>query len=135
MGMLRIAEINMAETVSKSDIVDFLSNAAWAVRSTYHMVLKASSGAAIFGWDMLFDVPFIADWNKIGRHRQHQTNRNTALENNTWVKWDYKIGNKVMVKKDGILCKSESLNDSDPWTKWFIQMEQSGFTVEQNLND
>jgi hypothetical protein len=26
------------------------------------MVLKASPGAAIFGRDMLFDIPFIADW-------------------------------------------------------------------------
>jgi hypothetical protein len=33
----------------------------------YHTVLKASPGAAIFGQDMLF---FIADWKKIGEHRQ-----------------------------------------------------------------
>jgi hypothetical protein len=32
--------------------------------------LKASPGAAIFGHDMLFDIPFIADWKKIGEHRQ-----------------------------------------------------------------
>jgi hypothetical protein len=34
------------------------------------MVLKASSGTAIFGKDMLFDIPYIADWNKIGDNRQ-----------------------------------------------------------------
>ena len=66
MGMLCTAEIDMADTVSESDIADFLTNAAWAVCSTYHTVLKASSGAAIFGRDMLFDIPLIADWNKIG---------------------------------------------------------------------
>jgi hypothetical protein len=27
-------------------------------------------GAAIFGREMLFDIPFIADWQKIGEHRQ-----------------------------------------------------------------
>ena len=70
MGMLRTAEIDMADTVSESDIADFLTNAAWAIRSTYHTVLKASPGAAIFGRDMLFDIPFIADWNKIGDYRQ-----------------------------------------------------------------
>ena len=59
MGMLRTAEIDMADTVSESDIADFLTNAAWAVRSTYHMVLKASPGAAIFGREMLFGIPFI----------------------------------------------------------------------------
>ncbi len=51
----------MAETVTESGIADFLTNAAWAVRSTYHTVLKTSPGAATFGRDMLFDVPFLAD--------------------------------------------------------------------------
>ncbi len=62
--MLHTAEIDMAE-VGESDIEDFLTNAAWAICSTYHMVLKASPGAAIFGRDMLFDISFIADWNKM----------------------------------------------------------------------
>ncbi len=66
MGMLCTAEIDMANTVSESDIADFLTNASWAIHSTYHMVLKASPGAAVFGRDTLFDIPFIADWNKIG---------------------------------------------------------------------
>jgi hypothetical protein len=68
--MLRKSELNMAELVKASDINFFLSDAAWAVCSTYHTVLKASPGAAIFGRDMLFDIPFIADWQKIGEHRQ-----------------------------------------------------------------
>jgi hypothetical protein len=62
MDMLRIAEIDMADSVKPNDIDVFLSDAAWAIRSTYHMVLKVSPGAAIFGQDMLFDIPFIADW-------------------------------------------------------------------------
>jgi hypothetical protein len=44
-----------------ADIDTFIDNAAWAIRSTYQKVLKASPGAAIFGRDMLFDVPFLAD--------------------------------------------------------------------------
>jgi hypothetical protein len=100
MGMLRTAEIDMADTISESDIADFLTNAAWAVRSTYHTVLKASPGAAIFGRDMLFDIPFIADWNKIGEHRQRQTDRNTRRENKSRVDWDHKVGDKVLVRKD-----------------------------------
>jgi hypothetical protein len=60
MAMLCTADIDMAETVSESDIVYFLTNAAWAVHSTYHTVLKASPGAAIFGMDVLFDKPFIS---------------------------------------------------------------------------
>jgi hypothetical protein len=63
--MLRTSELDMAESVKTSDINVFLSDAAWDVCSTYHTVLKASPGAAIFGRDMLFDIPFIADWQKI----------------------------------------------------------------------
>ncbi len=57
MAMLRTAELDMAKTVSKSDIADFLTNATWAIGSTYHTVLKTSPGAAIVGRDMLFDGP------------------------------------------------------------------------------
>jgi hypothetical protein len=69
-NMLRTSELDMAKTVKASDIDIFLSDTTWAVRSTYHTVLKASPGAAIFGQDMLFDIPLIADWQKIGEHRQ-----------------------------------------------------------------
>jgi hypothetical protein len=68
--MLRTSKLNMAESVKASDIDVFLSDAAWAIRSTYHTVLKASPGAAIFGQYVLFDIPFIADWHKIGEHWQ-----------------------------------------------------------------
>jgi hypothetical protein len=48
-NMLSTAKLNMAESVNASDIDIFLADAAWAIRSTYHTVLKASPGAAIFG--------------------------------------------------------------------------------------
>jgi hypothetical protein len=68
--MLHTSELDMAESVKASDKGVFLSDTAWAVCSTYHTVLKASPGAAIFGQDMLFDIPFKADWQIIGEHRQ-----------------------------------------------------------------
>jgi hypothetical protein len=43
------SELDMAKSVKTSDIDVFLSDATWAVCSTYHTVLKASPGAAIFG--------------------------------------------------------------------------------------
>ena len=60
-------------------------------------------------WDMLFDITYIADWNKIGDFRQHQTDQNTAHENKERVDYDYKVGGKVLIWKDGILHKSELL--------------------------
>ncbi len=107
MTMLPTAEIDMATSVAPSDIATFLTNVAWVICSTYHTVLKASQGAAIFRRDMLFDIPYIADWNKIGDYRQCQTDLNTTRENNLCIDYDYKIGGKVLIRKDGILRKTE----------------------------
>ncbi len=64
--MLCTSELDMAKTITPDDVDVFLDNATWAICSTYHTVLKASRGAAIFGHDMLFDIQFIiADWNKL----------------------------------------------------------------------
>jgi hypothetical protein len=46
---LRTSKLDMAETMKASDIDVFLSDTAWSACSTYHTVLKASPGAAIFG--------------------------------------------------------------------------------------
>eukprot|EP00985_Skeletonema_marinoi_P022268 scaffold14140_cov80-Skeletonema_marinoi.AAC.2 len=58
--MLRTSGIDDAETLDAHQIDQFIVNvnAAWAIRSTYHTVLKATPGEAIFGRDMLFDIPF-----------------------------------------------------------------------------
>jgi hypothetical protein len=90
--------------------------------------------AAIFGQDTHFNIPFIADWKKIGEHRQRLTDLNTAHENKGGIDYDYKVGQKVLVrmmvssvkqnlgisKNPGQLCQS-------------IQMEQSCFNVETNV--
>jgi hypothetical protein len=79
--MLRTAELDMADSVTPDDVDVFLDNAAWAIRSTYHTVLKASPGAVIFGRDMLFDIPFVADWRKIGERKQSLTDCGNQREN------------------------------------------------------
>jgi hypothetical protein len=114
--MMRTSELDMADSVHPADIDTFIDNAVWAIRSTYHTVLKASPGAAIFRRDMLFDIPFIADWNQIGHYRQSQTDLSNKRENNTQVDYDYKVGDKELIRKDGILRKAESIWKNKPWT-------------------
>jgi hypothetical protein len=93
-NMLCTADIDMADLVKPSDINVFLSDAAWAICSTYHTVLKASPGAAIIGGDMLFNIPFIVDWKNIGEHRQQIADLNTIQENKGRIVYDYQIGQK-----------------------------------------
>jgi hypothetical protein len=55
----------MADSATPNEVDVFLDNAAWAICSTYHRVLKALSSAAILGCNMLFNILFVADWCKI----------------------------------------------------------------------
>jgi hypothetical protein len=55
---------------------------------------------------MLFDIPFVADWNKIS----------AARKNKKLVNDDYKVGDRVLVIHDGILHKAHSPRGKEPWT-------------------
>jgi len=65
---------------------------------------------------MLFNILFVADWHEIGDYRQRQTDRSNKRENNKRVDYDYKVGDKVLIRKDGILRKAESIRKKEPWT-------------------
>ena len=61
--MMLTSEIDMANSVEPADIDTFINNAAWAIRKTYHKILKASPGTAqTLKHDTVFDVPFVAHW-------------------------------------------------------------------------
>lgn len=66
--MLHIAEIDMVNTVKPRNIDVFPTKRFMGHLLTYHTVLKPSSGAVIIGWGMLFSIPFLVDWNKVGEH-------------------------------------------------------------------
>jgi hypothetical protein len=112
--MLHTSELDMVNSVTPDDVNVFLDNAAWAIRSTYHTVLKASPGAAIFRWDMLFGIPFVADWRKIRVRRQSLTNCGNQHKNAKCIDYDYKVGDKVLVINKGILRKAESAHGKEP---------------------
>jgi hypothetical protein len=64
---------------------------------------------------MLFDIPFIADWQKIGEYRQQLTDRSNARENEGRIDYDYNVVRKVLVRKEGILRNAESRWHNRPW--------------------
>jgi hypothetical protein len=134
--MLRTAEYNMANSVTPDDVNVFLDNAAWAICSTYHTVLKASPGAAIFGCDMLFDIPFVADWHKIGEQRQSLRDLGNQCKNAKHIDYNYKVGDKVLLINEVILRKAESAYSKEPWTITTVHMNgtiriQCGTRMEQ----
>ncbi len=60
-NMLCTFQLDMANSVNAKAVRNFLDGAAWIVCSTYHTVLKSSPGATIFGQDMLFNIPYLAN--------------------------------------------------------------------------
>jgi hypothetical protein len=94
----------------------FLDNAAGAICSNYHTVLKASPGAAIFGCNMLFHILFVADWHEIGEQRQSLTDRGNQRKNAKRIDYDYKVEDRVLLINEGILCKAEFAFGKEPWT-------------------
>jgi hypothetical protein len=62
---------------------------------------------------MLFNISFPADWNKIGSTGdvKHTSTLNVKFAH-AMIETT-KVGDKVLLRKDGILRKSER---SDPWT-------------------
>jgi hypothetical protein len=114
--MLCTAELDMADSVTTNDVDVFRDNAAWDICSTYHTVLNASPGAAIFEHNMLFDIPFVAGWCEIGEQRQSLTDCGNQRKNATRIDYDSKVGDKVLLINESILHKAESAYGKEPWT-------------------
>jgi hypothetical protein len=81
---------------------------------------------------MSFNILFLADRQKIGEHRQRLTDLNNAHENKGRIDYDYKVGQKVLLRKEGLLCNAEFRWHKRPLgsLQQFIQMGQSGFNAE-----
>jgi hypothetical protein len=57
---------------------------------------------------MLFDIPFLADWRKIGKRRQSLTDGGNQRKNAKLIDYNYKVKDKVLVINEGFLRKAES---------------------------
>jgi hypothetical protein len=55
----------------------------------------------VFGRDMVLPIQFIADWGAIEQQRQQEMGRNNRRENASRISHDYKVGNKILLKKPG----------------------------------
>jgi hypothetical protein len=68
----------------------------YATRSTIHGTLKGSPGALAFNRDMVFDIPFVADWELIRRNRQQLVDKKLIEANRKRFSYDYYPGNQVL---------------------------------------
>jgi len=83
----------------------FLTACAYAIRCTYHTTLQATPGQLVFGRDMILPVKFNADWALIAQRKQDQIDSSNRAENSKRIDYTYKVGDKVLLTKPGILRK------------------------------
>ena len=136
-NMIKTSNLDMQDTCTPEMVDELIANIGWAIRATHHTLLGSSPGAAIFGRDMLFDIPYLADWSEIGRKRQLQVDKSNVIENRNRIDFDYRIGQKVVLIKDGIYRKAEDSNlgpytITDVFVNGTVRIQRG--TINERLN-
>jgi hypothetical protein len=70
---------------------------------------------------------------RFGEHRQKLTDLNTTRKNEGMIDYDYKVGQKILVRNKGILRKAQSIWQKDPWTITAVHM--NGTIMIQHRNN
>jgi hypothetical protein len=96
---LRTAEIDGREMDEKYPWGPFLASASYAIRSTLHTKLKATPGQLVFARYTVLPIKFMADWGAIEQQSQKEMGRNNRRENASRISHDYKVGDKILLKK------------------------------------
>ena len=78
-----------------------------SLRATVSTTLKATPGGLAFSCDMLLNVPLIADWKAVQKHREQLVNKALLKSNQKRIKYDYHVGQKILKYNNSIVGKLE----------------------------
>ena len=90
------------------DVSNIIINDPWSgilvatmftVQETYHTTLQASLMQLVFGRDAILNIKHVADWEHIRQRKQLRINHNNKRENMRRNNHQYKIGDKLLVKR------------------------------------
>ena len=90
------------------DVPNIFNNNPWsgilaatmfAVCATYHTTLQASPMQLLFGQDNILNIKHVEDWEHIWQHKQLRINHNNMRENMRRNNCQYKVGDKILVKR------------------------------------
>ena len=71
----------------------------FAVREIYHTTLQASPMQLEFGRDAILNIKHVADWEHIRQRKNIWINHNNMRENKQRNNHQYKVGEKILVKR------------------------------------
>ncbi|OWZ10035.1 Pol Polyprotein [Phytophthora megakarya] len=100
------------ELSTQEEWADFLNNTMFALRASNHSMLKASPAQLAFGRDMLVDIAHQTDWKAEHQRKVDQVRTHNERENKGRVKWTYRPGDHVLLRRDaGVQGKMQLLFD------------------------
>ena len=82
-----------------------LSLLTWAIRAYYHRTIQATPGQAVFGREMIFNIPSFIYWRVITEAKQRKVDIDNVREKYNPVTHDYAIGNLVYAEMTDIFHK------------------------------
>ena len=86
---------------------DALAAVMHSLRATVSIILKAKPGGIAFSCNMLLNVPLIADWYAIQKHREQLVNKPLLNSNKKRINYDYHFRQKILKYNDSIAGKLE----------------------------
>ena len=91
----QVQDLDVTEDFSWTGILQAVS---FAIRSTVHTTLRATPMQLVFGRDAILPIRHVADWKYIHSRKQSSINKNNLKENKSRKPYDYKVGQKVLLK-------------------------------------
>ena len=117
-NMLRTFQLDKQELKENDPWPPFLNSKLSSLGNTKHVPYSTRCYAwtqLVFGRDMLLPITFKAQWADIVQRKQEQITRDNARENSRRIPYEYKVGDKVLINKPGILRKMDTPREG-PYT-------------------
>jgi hypothetical protein len=100
-NQLRSLRLMSIELTSLADIQhELLAPVQWAMNSTYHTTLQATSAQLAFHRDMIMPTSYMAHWQSIRQRHQAITDCNNLCKNACQVPHTYSVGDLVLIRQD-----------------------------------
>ena len=121
-NMVRTFQVNELELDEENPWDGILTAVMFATRATFHTTLQATPAQLVFGRDSILNTKFEADWNIIRQRKQSMIAKNNERENQGRIKHTYKVGDKVLYKRE-----DKAKFQKDPW--------DGPYTLEEVFNN
>jgi hypothetical protein len=101
-NMLRPFELEDRKLDPDDPWNELLQACAFAIRSTFHTTLQASPGQLVLGRDMIHEIQFEANWDRIKNNKEKNIATSNKRENLKRIQHKYNVGDRIILRKPGL---------------------------------